>query len=112
MGKRDQTTTSDDGPLDLSALDPDRDRAAEERLVSAVMGGRRQSYPLQRDLLLSVWATDRRVMVGVAAAAAMLLVVVERSTRPSSQRPVTVAQSIGVPPLFLSASTRTTQEVP
>ncbi len=101
MHRRDQADETDERPIDLSAFDPDRDGEAEARLIRGIMAGRRQSYPIRRDLLINVWATDRRTMAGAAAIAALMLVVVGVSTRPESRAPFTVAESIGVPQEFL-----------
>jgi hypothetical protein len=104
MQSRDQNGETDDRPIDLSALDPDRDGEAESRLIHGIMAGRRQTYPIRRDLLISVWAMDRRMMAGVAAIAALMLVVVGVSTRTGARAPLTVAESIGVPQEFLGRS--------
>ncbi len=104
MQQRDSHTDGDPLPIDLSVLDPDRDRDAEARLVRRVMAGRHQSYPIRDDLLLQVWATDRRWLAGVAALAATLLIALELTSRPAAHRPRSVEESIGVPPLFLSGA--------
>lgn len=88
--------------IDFSALDPDRDVFAEDRLVRNIVAGYRQQYPAKPELLLSVAVLPRRSMFAMFAAAAALLIGVRMISRPAPPRPTTVAESIGVPPEFLA----------
>ncbi|MBX9928911.1 MAG: hypothetical protein K2X99_08360 [Gemmatimonadaceae bacterium] len=94
-------------PIDLSAFDPDRDPDAEARMIGNILAGRRVHYPLSRSrlgasVLLDVWALDRRAVLAVLAAAASITIVVERVALGTPRAPVTVAEAIGVPPMYLA----------
>lgn len=91
---------ADPDRLDLSALDPDRDGDAADRLVRNVRAGCQQRYPAAPELLMSVWTTSPRALLGVVAVAATVLVAVRLADTPVQSAPTTIAESIGVPPEF------------
>ena len=95
---------SDDEPrIDLSALDPDRDPAAADRFVGAVMarvGARPVPTALPGDPLIGIWSIAR----GPALAAGILIAVAIGAIGMRLNReeaPQTIAQAIGVPAEFL-----------
>ena len=97
------TASGDDDRIDLSALDPDRDPAAADRFVAAVMA-RVSDRPVPRampvDPLIGVWS----ILRSPALAAGLILAVAlgALSLRLSGdEQPQTVAQAMGVPPEFL-----------
>ena len=92
---------ADPDRLDLSALDPDIDGDAADRLVRNVRAGCQQRYPAAPELLMSVWTTSPRALLGVLAVAATVLVAVRLTGTSRMTPPTTVAESIGVPPEFL-----------
>lgn len=98
-----------DQRLDLHALDPDADPAAQARFIDAVMtrvAEQRTLYPAPADPLWGVWSLARPLI----AAAAVLLVVAGamtvRARQPRPDVPRTVAEAVGIPPEFLTAITR------
>ena len=91
-----------DDPIDLTPLDPDADPNAEERFVGSVMsrvGQRGNLYPVKADPLWGAWSLARPVLIAASVAIALAGLVLARSTR--DDRPLTVAESLGVPPEFV-----------
>ena len=89
-------------PVDLTALDPDADPSAEERFVSAVMtriAAQPNPYPPRVDLLWGVWSLARPALIAASVATVAAGVYIARSSADNG-RPRTVAESVGVPPMF------------
>ena len=94
-----------DDPVDLTPLDPDVDPAAEDRFVSAVMSrisAQRNPYPPRVDLLWGAWSVARPVLIAASFAIAAAGLFIARSSADDGS-PRTVAESVGVPPMFLLA---------
>jgi hypothetical protein len=96
---------ADDDKLNLSALDPDADRAAAERFVGAVMArvdNRPRPESMPADPLVGIWSLMRS-----PAIAAGIILVAALGTLALRQRqprgPQTIAQAMGVPADFLTA---------
>ncbi len=104
MHPRYRLESADETPFDLSALDPDRDPTAQERLVRDVLHGRQRRYPAQPESLVSVWATSPHLGIVLLAMAATLLLIVGMDRRDDTAPPRTVAESLGVPPEFLDGT--------
>jgi hypothetical protein len=95
-----------DDLIDLTPLDPDADPGAEDRFVGAVMSriaARANPYPVRVDALWGVWSLARPVLVAASIAIAVAGVLLARATRDASRGPLTVAESLGVPPEFQGA---------
>ena len=95
-----------DDLIDLTPLDPDAEPGAEDRFVGAVMSriaARANPYPVRVDALWGVWSLARPVLVAASIAIVVAGVVLARASRSESQGPLTVAESLGVPPEFQSA---------
>ena len=95
-----------DNPIDLTPLDPDAEAGAEERFVNAVMSrvamtGSR--YPVRVDVLWGAWSFARPVLIAASIAIVVATLALVRSSRAEPRRPSTVAESIGVPPVFQRA---------
>ena len=92
-----------DDPIDLTPLDPDADPRAEDRFVRAVMSrvaARANPYPMRADPLWGVWSLARPVLVAASVAMLIAGVVIVRARRDEARGPLTVAESLGVPPEF------------
>jgi len=92
-----------DDPIDLTPLDPDADPGAEERFVGAVMSrvaGRPKRYPVRVDPLLGAWSLARPVLIAASIAIVVAGFFLARATRDAQRGPLTVAESLGVPPEF------------
>jgi hypothetical protein len=92
-----------DDPLDLTALDPDADSGAEERFVGAVMARiatQPNPYPVRVDVLWGAWSLARPVLIAASLVIVAAGVVVARATSAVDRGPLTVAESLGVPPGF------------
>ena len=90
-----------DDPIDLTPLDPDADPGAEARFVGAVMSriaGRGPVYPMRVDPLWGAWSLAQPVLIAASVAIVVAGIVMARSTRDAG--PLTVAESLGVPPMF------------
>ena len=95
-----------DDPIDLTALDPDADPGAEERFVGAVMSriaGRPKPYPVRVDPLWGAWSLARPVLVAASIAIVVAGFFMTRASRDAARGPLTVAESLGVPPEFRAA---------
>jgi hypothetical protein len=99
------THPDEDGRVDLSAIDPDRDPAAADRFVATVMARVRASEsraPFPTDPLMGIWSMMRApalaagILIAVAVGTAGLRV----NRRPAA--PETIVQAIGVPAEFLA----------
>ena len=91
-----------DDPIDLTPLDPDADPGAEDRFVGAVMSRlatRANPYPMRVDVLWGAWSLARPVLLAASIAIIVAGVVIVRERR-AAAAPLTVAESLGVPPLF------------
>ena len=94
-----------DDPIDLTPLDPDADPLAEERFVGAVMSriaGRPKPYPVNVDPLWGAWSLARPLLIAAALVIVVAGVFVLSGTSDGSDRPLTVADAVGVPPVFLT----------
>jgi hypothetical protein len=92
-----------DDPIDLTPLDPDADPSAEDRFVGAVMSriaARANPYPMPVDALWGVWSLARPVLVAASIAIVVAGLSIVRARRDESRGPLTVAESLGVPPEF------------
>ena len=92
-----------DDPIDLTALDPDADAGAEERFVGAVMtriATQPNPYPVRIDVLWGAWSLARPVLIAASVVIVAAGVVLARTVTVASRGPVTVAESLGVPPMF------------
>jgi anti-sigma-K factor RskA len=90
-----------DDPIDLTALDPDADPDAEARFVGAVMARiatRAPAYPTRADALWGASSLARPVLIAASVAIVVAGIVMVRASRDTG--PQTVAESLGVPPLF------------
>lgn len=95
-----------DDPIDLTLLDPDADSGAEERFVGAVMSRiatRANPYPMRVDALWGASSLARPVLIAASVAIVVAGIVMARASRSDAARPLTVAESLGVPPLFRAA---------
>jgi hypothetical protein len=92
-----------DDPLDLTALDPDADSGAEERFVGTVMARiamQPNPYPVRVDVLWGAWSLARPVLIAASLVIVAAGVIVARATSAVDRGPLTVAESLGVPPGF------------
>jgi len=92
-----------DDPIDLTPLDPDADPGAEDRFVGAVMSRIETlstRYPMGVDALWGVWSVARPVLAAAAVAILIAGVEIVRAWRDEARGPLTVAESLGVPPEF------------
>jgi hypothetical protein len=92
-----------DDPLDLTALDPDADSGAEERFVGAVMARiatQPNPYPVRVDVLWGAWTLARPVLIAASLVIVAAGVIVVRRASAVARGPLTVAESLGVPPGF------------
>jgi hypothetical protein len=89
-------------PIDLRAIDPDRDPLAEERLVARVMARVATSRLVPPDVLSGAWSLHRPL--AYAASALILIGLAFGNLRPPARTgtPATVAEALGVPPEFLA----------
>jgi hypothetical protein len=90
-------------PIDLTALDPDVDSGAEERFVGAVMTRiaiEANPYPVRVDVLWGAWSLARPVLIAASIVIVVAGLVVTRATTNARHAPLTVAESLGVPPMF------------
>jgi hypothetical protein len=95
-----------DDPIDLTPLDPDADPSAEDRFVSAVMSriaAGANPYPMRVDPLWGVWTVARPILAAASVAILIAGVAIVRARRVEARGPLTVAESIGVPPEFQRA---------
>jgi hypothetical protein len=95
-----------DDPIDLTPLDPDADTGAEDRFVGAVMSriaARANPYPMRVDALWGVWSLARPVLVAASIAIVVAGLLLVRARRDEARGPLTVAESLGVPPEFQGA---------
>ena len=91
-----------DDPIDLTPLDPDQDPGAEDRFVGAVMsrvGSSATLYPMRVDPLWGAWSLAKPVLIAASIAIAVAGSLIARSTNESTA-PLTVAESVGLPPQF------------
>jgi hypothetical protein len=100
----------DEGRIDLSAIDPDLDRAAEERFVSGVMArvaGRPTpaAAPLDPLIGISSMLPVPAIAAGIVLAIALGAMGLGLNRKPLP--PQTVEQAIGVPPEFLAQASIT-----
>lgn len=94
-----------DDPIDLTPLDPDANPGAEDRFVGAVMSriaARANPYPMRVDALWGVWSLARPVLVAASIAIVVAGLLMARARRDEARGPLTVAESLGVPPEFQS----------
>jgi hypothetical protein len=92
-----------DDPMDLTPLDPDADPGAEERFVSAVMtriSSGPSAYPVRVDALWGVWSLARPVLIAASVAIVAAGIAMARASSDAPRAPLTVAESVGVPPVF------------
>jgi hypothetical protein len=92
-----------DDPIDLTPLDPDADPGAEERFVGAVMSriaSRPNPYPVHVDVLWGAWSLARPVLIAASIAIVVAGLALARATSEETGGPLTVAESLGVPPEF------------
>ncbi len=92
-----------DDPIDLTPLDPDANPGAEDRFVGAVMSriaARANPYPMRVDALWGVWSLARPVLVAASIAIVVAGLLMARARRDDARGPLTVAESLGVPPEF------------
>jgi hypothetical protein len=92
-----------DDPIDLAALDPDADSGAEERFVGAVMtriAAQPTPYPVRVDVLWGAWSLARPVLIAASVVIVVAGVVLARASSEARRGPLTVAESLGVPPMF------------
>ena len=92
-----------DDPIDLTPLDPDADAGAEDRFVGAVMSriaARANPYPMRVDALWGVWSLARPVLIAASIAIVVAGLLLVRAGRDDARGPLTVAESLGVPPEF------------
>jgi hypothetical protein len=91
-----------DDPVDLTPLDPDADPGAEDRFVGAVMARiatQPNLYPPQVDILWGAWSLARPVLIAASIAIVVAGIVIARGDADDGA-PRTVAESVGVPPMF------------
>ena len=92
-----------DDPIDLTALDPDANPGARERFVDAVMtriATQPNPYPVRVDVLWGAWSLARPVLIAASVVIVAAGVMVARTASRGARGPVTVAESLGVPPGF------------
>jgi hypothetical protein len=92
-----------DDPIDLTPLDPDADPGAEERFVGAVMSRiatRANPYPMRVDALWGASSLAGPVLIAASLAIVLAGIVMARASREAAAGPLTVAESLGVPPAF------------
>jgi len=92
-----------DDPIDLTALDPDADPRNAERFVDAVMtriSTAPNPYPVRVDVLWGAWSLARPVLVAASIAIVAAGIAISRTSSDASRGPRTVAESVGVPPVF------------
>jgi hypothetical protein len=92
-----------DDPIDLTALDPDADPRNAERFVDAVMtriSTAPNPYPVRVDVLWGAWSLARPVLVAASIAIVAAGIAISRASSAASRGPLTVAESVGVPPVF------------
>ena len=92
-----------DDPIDLTPLDPDADPGAEDRFVGAVMSrisDRANPYPVRVDALWGAWSLARPVLVAASIAIVVAGLLIARAKRDEVRGPLTVAESLGIPPEF------------
>ena len=102
-----------DDPVDLTPLDPDADPGAEDRFVGAVMtriSSQPNPYPPRVDLLWGAWSFARPVLIAASIAIIVAGIVVVRGQHDGA--PMTVAESMGVPPVFSLAATSPESRAP
>ena len=95
-----------DDPVDLTPLDPDADAGAEDRFVGSVMtriASQPNRYPPRVDVLWGVWSLAKPVLIAASIAIVVAGLVVVRGNA-NDGIPRTVAESVGVPPVFTMAS--------
>src|SRR5215207_11714646 len=93
-------------PIDLTPLDPDADPGAEDRFVGAVMARiamQHNPYPVGVDVFWGAWSVARPVLVAASIAIVVAGVLMTR-TPTDDGSPMTVAESVGVPPEFRVAA--------
>jgi hypothetical protein len=110
MFSRHRAASPEPAAIDLSALDPDRDTDAADRLIRNVRAGYQQHYPATPELLVSVWTTSPRALLGAIAIAATMVIAVRLTDTRAPLPPTTVAEAIGIPPEFLERGQPTTKE--
>jgi hypothetical protein len=92
-----------DDPIDLTALDPDADPRNAERFVNAVMtriAATPNLYPVRVDVLWGAWSLARPVLVAASIAIVAAGIAISRASNDAPRGPLTVAESVGVPPVF------------
>jgi hypothetical protein len=92
-----------DEPIDLTPLDPDADPGAAERFVETVMSriaSRANPYPPRVDALWGASSLARPVLIAASVAIVAAGIVLVRESRSAAAGPRTVAESLGVPPMF------------
>ena len=92
-----------DDPIDLTALDPDADPRNAERFVDAVMtriSTAPNPYPVRVDVLWGAWTLARPVLIAASLVIVVAGAIVGRATSAVDRGPLTVAESLGVPPGF------------
>jgi len=102
-----------DDPIDLAPLDPDADPGAEERFVGAVMAqiaSRPNPYPVHVDVLWGAWSLARPVLIAASIAIVVAGVFMASAARDDVRGPLTVAESLGVPPEFQTTLATSTPE--
>ena len=102
-----------DDPIDLTALDPDADPGAEERFVGAVMSRiakRPNPYPVRVDPLWGAFSLARPVLVAASVAIVVAGLFMASARRDATRGPLTVAESLGVPPVFQAAFATATSQ--
>lgn len=99
---------TDESRIDLNALDPDADSAAESRFVDGVMAqiaARPASSRPSIDPLIAVWSMMRHPALAAGIVIAIAVGAVELKRHNDAEaRPSTVAEALGVPQAFLAAS--------
>jgi len=100
---------SDDDRADLRALDPDHNRGAEERFVSAVMErikriGAAPTVPT--DPFFGLWSMPRPILVAASFLVLAILGAAVGARRAREAAPATIADATGVPRVFLATGAR------
>lgn len=101
-----------DDPIDLTPLDPDATVGAEDRFVDAVMARiatRPNPYPVQVGVLWGAWSLARPVLIAASVAIVVASIVIARNSV-ADDAPQTVAESVGVPPMFRQVAASSTTE--
>ena len=98
-----------DERADLSALDPDHDRGAEERFVSAVMSrieriGAAPTIPT--DPFFGLWSMTRPMLVAASFVVLAILGLAVGTQRARVTVPATIADATGIPRVFLATGAR------